>query len=145
MLTFRDYIKKAKENSHIDSNNDVAEILNISSAAVAKFCTEKSRPSQETVLRLAKLAKISPEEALVDYNLWKTKDKPNAHKVWLRISKMVQKSSLILLLSTYPLTNCYSHNTPPHLYTDKMVSNIHYATNIGDINEHLYVLLRPFM
>lgn len=89
MLTFRDYMDKAKDYQGFPSDRQVALSLGITTAAVSKFCKGKEFPSQETVLRLANLAGVKPEAALIDFNLWKTIDKPNAHRIWLKISKMI--------------------------------------------------------
>lgn len=106
-LTFTQYVEKAKENSQIDSNNKVASKLGISSASIAIFCNERGYPSQETVLKLANLAGVSPEKALIDFNLWKTKDKPNAQKVWLKLAKMIGCWILAVNLN-YANSNDYS-------------------------------------
>lgn len=89
MLTFADYIEKVKENQNIKSARQVGILLGMSATAITEFSKERAYPSQETVLKLANLAGVSPEQALIDFNLWKTKDKPNARKVWLKLSKMI--------------------------------------------------------
>lgn len=89
MFTFTQYVEKAKETQGLKTTNQLASILKINSSAIANFTSERSYPSQETVLKLAKLAGIKPEKALIDFNLWKTKDKPDAHRIWQKMSKMI--------------------------------------------------------
>lgn len=89
MLTFTQYVEKAKETSNIKTDKQVAELIGITSASISGFCKVKNYPSQETVLKLANLAGISPEQALIDFNLWKTKDKPNAHAIWQKMAKII--------------------------------------------------------
>lgn len=98
-MEFKDYVEKAKENQYLKSNKDIAVMIGINNSAITDFSKYRSFPSQETVLKLAALAGIKPEQALIDFNLWKTKDKPNAHRIWQKLAKMIQTSSLILLVS----------------------------------------------
>lgn len=100
MLTFAEYIEKAKENSNLKNDKQVAQKINIGASALVGFRNERSYPSQETVLKLANLAGVSPEQALIDFNLWKTKDKPNAQKVWLKLAKMIGCLCLAIILFT---------------------------------------------
>lgn len=105
MLTFAEYVEKAKENSNLKNDRQVAQQINIGAPALVGFRNERSYPSQETVLKLANLAGVSPEQALIDFNLWKTKDKPNAHKVWQKMAKMI---GCFICLSTFYSINSNS-------------------------------------
>lgn len=98
MLTFLEYVEKAKENKGLKNNYDIAKLMGINSTSITEFSKERSYPSQETVLRLATLAGVSPEQALIDFNLWKTKDKPNAHAVWQKMAKMIGCFLLVNIL-----------------------------------------------
>lgn len=129
MLTFKDYVEKAKINQFVKSNNEIAQMLNINNSCITQFCKEKTFPSQETVLKLAALAGVKPEQALIDFNLWKTKDKPNAHRIWQKLAKMIQASSLILLVSSGLLVSiCKANKYTPSSSELPVISRIYYAT-----------------
>jgi len=74
--------------------------LNISSAAMSQLNTGKTIPSEATMIKLAELAGLPKEEALIDLNLWRSKDKPEVQKIWQRLSKMIGCALLISILNS---------------------------------------------
>lgn len=130
MFTFEEYIEKAKQNMNCKSVRELSEIIQIKPSSITEFSKGRAYPSQETMLRIARLAGIRDEQALIDFNLWKTKDKPNAYKVWKEIAKKIQILSVILVLSSLGVNLCYLN----HKYRTKSIptisENIDYATNI---------------
>lgn len=107
MLTFTQYVEKAKEKQNYKTKQEVANKLGMKTGSLIDFEKGRAFPSQDTIISLANLAGISPEQALIDFNLWKTKDKPNAHKVWLRLSKMIGCLLLSILINPHK-TNAYN-------------------------------------
>lgn len=107
MFTFEEYIEKAKQNMNCKSVRELSEIIQIKPSSITEFSKGRAYPSQETMLRIARLAGIRDEQALIDFNLWKTKDKPNAYKVWKEIAKKIQFLSVILVLSSMTINNYY--------------------------------------
>ena len=51
------------------------------------------------MIKLAELAGMPKEEALIDLNLWRSKDKPEVQKIWQRLSKMIGCFAATLLFS----------------------------------------------
>lgn len=88
-MNFNDYTKKVIERYGLRGQNAVARELNITTASMSNFMSGKIVPSEETMLKLAELAGCPKEEALIDLNLWRSRNDPKRHEVWLRISKMI--------------------------------------------------------
>lgn len=75
MSTVRDvdwYIDRAKTCSGIVSNRKLGLELGISEGAMSHFKTGRAFPSDETMVKLAKLAQVDPDLALLDLGSWKT-------------------------------------------------------------------------
>ena len=89
MKNFNDYAEKAITRYGLAGLNSLGRELNISSAAISQFNTGKALPSDDTMIKLAELAGLPKEEALIDLNLWRSKDKPEVQKIWQRLSKMI--------------------------------------------------------
>lgn len=79
------YLEKAKAAIKVDSYNKLAQNVGITHAAVSNFLTGKAYPADNTILKLAALAGISPEVALVDVSIWRNKNNPEALRFWENI------------------------------------------------------------
>ena len=90
MKTFSFYADLAKEKAHLKSNNQLASAIGLSSASVTRLINGKSLPMDDTLLRVANLAKVSPEEALIDLSIWRNQGNPQTLKVWQRISEILK-------------------------------------------------------
>ena len=88
-MNINDYIATAIQRLHLDNQNRLAKELNVSSAFMANMKTGKKLPSEETILKLAELAGVEKEKALIDLNMWRAKDDADRLAVWQRISKMI--------------------------------------------------------
>lgn len=97
-MTINDYINIAINRLHLKSQNELARELNISTAYMANLKTLKRLPSEETMLKLADLAGIEKEKALIDLNLWNAKNDAARLEVWQRISKMIGLPVIILFI-----------------------------------------------
>ena len=60
----------------------------------------KNIPSEATMIRLAELAGMPKEEALIDLNLWRSKGNPEINKIWQRVAKMIGILIFSLLFSS---------------------------------------------
>ena len=89
MSNFIEYTEKAINRYGLRGNNALARELGIKSSSMSLLYNGKTLPSEETMIKLAELAGMPKEEALIDLNLWRSKDKPELQKVWLRLSKMI--------------------------------------------------------
>ena len=130
MKNFNDYAEKAIARYGLAGLNSLGRELNISSAAISQFNTGKALPSDDTMIKLAELAGLPKEEALIDLNLWRSKDKPEVQKIWQRLSKMLGLYSYILFFSLFASTSCFAANSSLFAENQVVNKNIYYATNV---------------
>ena len=88
-MDFNDYAEKAISRYSLTGYNNLARELKINKATLSYFKSGKALPSDDTMIKLAELAGMPKEEALIDLNLWRSKNDPARHEIWLRISKMI--------------------------------------------------------
>lgn len=128
MKNFTDYAEKAIRRFSLTGYNNLARELGLNKATVSYFRSGKALPSEDTMVKLAELAGMPKEEALIDLNLWRSKDKPELQKIWLRLSKMIGCAALFSVLSTY--ANACNSNVNESAKIYYATNNIYYATNI---------------
>lgn len=116
MRTFRDYVSEAQKKNGLHSNNELAKMLNITSGGLSSLYRGKSLPTDETIAKLAELAGIPIEEALIDAALWRSTD-PKLKSVWERMRNMIISLCIALFVITFAhsafaknnlKTTCYS-------------------------------------
>ena len=100
MKNFNDYMSLAINRQSLKSNNALARELNINNAAMSALFRGKSLPAESTMIKLAELAGLPKEEALIDLNLWRSEKQPEVKTVWLRLSKMITKCIMFAILTT---------------------------------------------
>lgn len=88
-MNFTDYLRIAIRRQNLKNQNALAKELGISSASMANLKTGKKLPSEKTMLKIAELAGLPKEEALINLNTWRAKDDADRLAVWQRISKMI--------------------------------------------------------
>lgn len=130
MRTFNDYAEKAIVRFGLTGYNNLAREIGITKASMSIFRAGKALPSEETFLKIVELAGLPKEEALIDLNLWRSKDKPEVQKIWQRLSKMLGLYSYILFLSLFASTSCFAANSSLFAENQVVNKNIYYATNI---------------
>lgn len=102
MKNFNDYMQKAIARQQLTSNNKLAQELGITSASISVLNQGKALPSEDTMIKLAELAGLPKEEALIDLNLWRSKNNPELNKIWQRLAKMI---GFWLYLNLFSLLN----------------------------------------
>lgn len=80
MKTIDFYIDTARENTGATSDLKLAAMLDLKSSAISYWRTGKTFPSDDTMIKLAELADISPEQALLELSYWRADGK--AQKVY---------------------------------------------------------------
>lgn len=100
MRSFTDYTEKAIVRFGLTGYNNLAREIGITKASMSMFRSGKALPSEETFLKIVELAGLPKEEALIDLNLWRSKDKPEVQKIWQRLSKMIGCVLLISILNS---------------------------------------------
>lgn len=108
-MNFKDYTTAAINRFGLTGNAALADELGLSKSAISHFTSGKATPSESTMIKLAELAGIPKEEALIDLNLWRSKNNPELQKVWQRVSKMIVKICLAGVICADISSGC----TPP--------------------------------
>lgn len=93
MRTFQDYVFEARKKKGIYSNNKIAKEIGIAGPSLSVMMNNKTLPSEETLLKIAELADISPEEALLDLSIWRAKS-PEAKSTWENIKKLLNTAAM---------------------------------------------------
>ena len=89
MKSFCDYADKAIVRYNLTGYSNLARELNLNKATLSYFRNGKALPSEQTMIKLAELAGLPKEEALIDLNLWRSKNNPELNKIWQRLAKMI--------------------------------------------------------
>ena len=106
MKNFTDYAEKAIVRYNLTGYNNLAREIGITKASMSALRAGKTIPADSTMIKLAELAGMPKEEALIDLNLWRSKDKPELQKVWQRLSKMIGCLLTFLVVATSDVNAC---------------------------------------
>lgn len=112
-MTPSQYIELAKQTANCKSNRQLAKLLGISNVALSYIETGVNTPTDTTILRLAQLADIAPEQALIDLGMWRNSGNPEALKAYQNIKNSLTKFSIltsIFLISLNSLIFSLSNN-----------------------------------
>ena len=94
MKKFSDYAEKAR-----DSGGNFPLCLRFYRVGDAGLFLDQ-RPGALRYSQRVPLAGLPKEEALIDLNLWRSKDKPEVQKIWQRLSKMIGCALLVSILNS---------------------------------------------
>lgn len=86
MRTFDNYLSEARRKQNASSNNQLAKILGISSNYISQLSQGKCLPSDETMIKIAELAEMDAEAALIDLAIWRSSGNENTQKTWLNLA-----------------------------------------------------------
>lgn len=126
MKNFNDYAEKAISRYGLAGYNNLAREVGITKCSMSEFRNGKKTPSEETFLKIVELSGLPKEEALIDLNLWRSKNNPELNKIWQRLSKMVGCLVAASILSNYAFSKSYNHNLTENLDSSRPI-NISYA------------------
>lgn len=129
MKSFDEYTTRAINRYGLRGQNALAREIGIAGATLSQFSSGKALPSEQTMIKLAELAGLPKEEALIDLNLWRSKDKPEVQKIWQRLAKMIGCAAGFLVLSSFDANACNFIINSPADDTAFECGNIYYATN----------------
>lgn len=103
MRCFQDYVFEARKKQNIYSNNKLAKEIGIAGASLSVMMNNKTLPAEETLIKIADLAGIPREEALLDLSIWSAKS-DDAKSTWKKIREMLKTAALVLTFASfYPL------------------------------------------
>lgn len=97
MRCFQDYVFEARKKQNIYSNNKLAKEIGIAGASLSVMMNNKTLPAEETLIKIADLAGIPREEALLDLSIWSAKS-DDAKKTWEKIRTLLNTAALTLAL-----------------------------------------------
>ena len=91
-MNARELIKQV-QSKHEWSQNQVAKEIGITSASLSNLAQEKIDGSDETYIKLAKLAGVDPTEVIIEKHMKKAG--PEGRKVWATLAKALPKSAML--------------------------------------------------
>lgn len=100
-MTPSQYIELAKQTANCKSNRQLAKLLGISNVALSYIETGVNTPTDTTILRLAQLADIAPEQALIDLGIWRNSGNPEALQAYQNIKKSLTRFSALTSISLF--------------------------------------------
>ena len=71
MISVQDLLTRARERAGVSSDRALSKQLGLSHAALHKIGKGQAFPSDDTMMRLAAVSGIAPEEALLLLNVWR--------------------------------------------------------------------------
>ena len=96
----RELLKRAQEKIGAKSQRDLAKAIGMNNSSLSLLASGKGELSDETYIKLAKLAGVDPAEVLIEKH--ERKAGPEARAIWAKIGSVISKSAalgLILFLS----------------------------------------------
>ena len=89
-------IELAKNRNDIKSLTGIAEAIGINQSSLSLLKSGKSELSDETYIKLAKLAGVDPTEVIIEKHMRKAG--PEGRKVWATLAKALPKSAALLVI-----------------------------------------------
>ncbi len=120
-MNAKELIKKV-QSRHEWSQNQVAKELGITSAALSNLAQEKTDGSDETYIKLAKLAGVDPTEILIEKHMRKAG--PEGQKIWAHLAKALPKSAALLVVVALITPNIQTHADTSK---NSKLSNVYYV------------------
>jgi transcriptional regulator with XRE-family HTH domain len=135
MRSVQDYINQAQKISGAPSRNKLANLLGISTAAIAHLYSGKALPSDETMEKIAVIAGIDPELALIELNIMRSNGKAkSAYENVLKRLNNIAVSILAFVASLFMIA------TPANAAATKPLIDICCTnTTVVYITENCYV------
>ena len=91
----RELVEAAKNRLNT-SQTRLAKDLGISGASLSELAAGKKELSDETYIRLAKLAGVDPTEVIIEKHMRKAG--PEGQKIWANLAKALPKSAALLVV-----------------------------------------------
>ena len=95
-MNARELIKQI-QSKHEWSQNQVAKEIGITSASLSNLAQEKIDGSDETYIKLAKLAGVDPTKVIIEKHMKKAG--PEGQKVWATLAKALPKSAGMIAIT----------------------------------------------
>ena len=109
-MNTKELIRKARERGGYPSLASLAKAVDVNHSSLSLLASGKSELSDETYIKLAKLAGVDPAEVLIEKH--ERKAGPEARAVWARINAAVSKSAILGLGVILLLPALQTHADP---------------------------------
>ncbi|MGR2927800.1 helix-turn-helix domain-containing protein [Acidithiobacillus ferriphilus] len=94
-MNAQDLLEAAKTHTGL-SQNGLAEAIGIRQPTLSQWNAGKTELSDETYIKLAKLAGVDPTEVIIEKHMRKAG--PEGRKVWATLAKALPKSAVLLVV-----------------------------------------------
>ncbi|MBU2807566.1 helix-turn-helix transcriptional regulator [Acidithiobacillus ferrooxidans F221] len=95
-MNAKDLVQKARERGGYPSLASLAKAVDVNHSSLSLLASGKSELSDETYIKLAKLAGVDPTEVIIEKHMRKAG--PEGQKVWANLAKALPKSAALLLV-----------------------------------------------
>ncbi|OPZ78977.1 MAG: helix-turn-helix protein [Alphaproteobacteria bacterium ADurb.Bin438] len=129
MRNIEDYMNLAKRKQKITSNNKLGEAIGINSNSISMINRGFSLPTDENMIKLAELAGVPLEEAMIDLNIWRAErdNKPKVLNFWQDLAKKIA-----ILSTVFGFISLISFSTKASTtfeYSHKSCNSVRYVYN----------------
>lgn len=121
MDSIQDYIDAAKKRTGCSSDEKLSALLGLSKNGVFFWKKKGILPSDESMMKLAKLAGVEPWQALIDLNMWRAPNE-NVRKTYSEILQKIVSTILIIVATGVVSTGKPAQAVPLDVSKDKCVS-----------------------
>lgn len=90
-MNTKELVQNARDKGGFKSLADLAKAVNVNHSSLSLLASGKSELSDDTYIKLAKLAGIDPAQVLIEKHLKKAG--PEAAPLWAKISQVMHKSA----------------------------------------------------
>ena len=93
----RELLQRAQERIGAKSQRDLAKALGMNNSSLSLLASGKGELSDETYIKLAKLAGVDPTEVIIEKHMRKAG--PEGQKVWATLAKALPKSAGMMAIT----------------------------------------------
>jgi len=130
-MTLDEMIDAAKAAQRLPSDNALNYLLGFKGTALSAWRGKKAIPTPEHVVKLAQLADIDPEQALLERSIWVAESKQyfDLIPIYSRMKDKLKAAAAILVLFAVllPAPSAHAENITRSM-TNDIEHSIHYAT-----------------
>lgn len=140
----RELLQRAQERIGAKSQRDLAKALGMNNSSLSLLASGKGELSDETYIKLAKLAGVDPAEIIIEKHMRKAG--PEGQKIWAHLAKALTKSAALLLVVVLIMPCKQSHGA---ISKFSKLSNVYYVKfyfwicQIGEKTTNTLLMLTP--
>ncbi|MHB1735218.1 MAG: helix-turn-helix domain-containing protein [Acidithiobacillus sp.] len=94
-MNTKELVQKARERGGYPSLASLAKAVDVNHSSLSLLASGKSELSDETYIKLAKLAGVDPTEVIIEKHMRKAG--PEGQKIWAHLAKALPKSAPLIL------------------------------------------------